>query len=161
MVCVVLAVCGGFASACGNGGGGSTCGPTTGIVAEVIDGDTIELETGERIRYLMVDSPEISGGANECYGIEARDFNRDLVLGFEVSLRYDAECTDRFDRLLAYVSVGGREVNTLMVERGFACVLYIPPNGEDRRSEFENLESVAEASGAGMWGDCPEVPCVN
>lgn len=146
--------------ACG-GNGGSTCGPSRGVVAEVLDGDTIVLDSGERIRYLMVDSPEISGGLNECYGLEARDFNRSLVLGFEVTLEYDVECTDAFDRLLAYVYIDGREVNSLLVERGYACVLYIPPNGEDRRNEFETLEDLAMGRAAGMWGDCPEVPCVN
>ncbi len=41
---------------------GSSCGPSTGVVARVIDGDTIELETGERIRYLLVNAPETTGG---------------------------------------------------------------------------------------------------
>jgi micrococcal nuclease len=144
-------------SACGNGG--SECGPTKGVVAQVIDGDTIDLASGERIRYLMIDTPEITGATNDCFGIEARDFNRDLVLGKEIELEYDVECTDRFGRLLAYVSVDGREINSLLVERGYACALYIPPNGEDRRTEFENLEAAAMAGNRGMWGACMEVAC--
>ena len=57
------------------------------------------------------------------------------------------------------MTVGGREVNSLLVERGFGCVLYIPPNGEDRRDEFESLESPARAESRGLWGACPENPC--
>lgn len=144
--------------ACGQSS--STCGPTSAVVVNVVDGDTVDLDSGERVRYLMVDTPELSGGA-ECYGIEARDFNRDLVLGVEVRLEYDVECTDRFGRLLAYVYVGDREINRLLIERGFGCVLYIPPNGEDRRTEFETLEAIAEGSATGMWGECQEVPCAN
>ena len=53
------------------------CGPAKGVVARVVDGDTIELESGERIRYLMVDTPETFGG-EECYGAEAKQFNTDL-----------------------------------------------------------------------------------
>lgn len=142
-------------------GGGSSCGPSTGVVAEVIDGDTIVLDSGEKIRYLMVDTPEITHGLNECYGLEARDFNSSLVLGYKVRLEYDVQCTDAYDRLLAYVYVDNREVNSLLVERGYACVLYIPPNGKDRVDEFQTLEDLAKGRGTGMWGDCPEVPCVN
>lgn len=137
---------------------GGRCGPDSGVVARVIDGDTVELESGERIRYLLVDTPE-STTSVECYGPEAKGFNGDLVEGAEVTLRYDTECTDRFDRLLAYVSVAGREVNSILVERGFGCVLHIPPNGADRVEEFRSLQEVARAEGRGLWGACPENPC--
>lgn len=139
-------------------GGGSDCGPTSGTVARVIDGDTIELEGGDTIRYLMVDTPENTSSV-ECYGPEAATFNAELVEGKDVEIEYDAECTDRYDRLLGYVSVDGREVNSLLVERGFGCVLYIPPNGTDREEEFDALEATARAESRGLWGACPENPC--
>ena len=145
------------AAAC-SPGGGSDCGPTSGTVARVIDGDTIELASGETIRYLMVDAPENTSSV-ECYGPESTTFNVDLVEGKDVDIEYDEECTDRFDRLLAYVSVDGREVNSLMVERGFACVLYIPPNGQGREEEFDSLEATARGESRGLWGACPENPC--
>lgn len=128
------------------------------MVARVVDGDTIELESGETIRYLMVDTPETFGGV-ECYGEEAKQFNIDIVMGQEVTLKYDTECTDRFDRTLAYVSVGDREINSLLIERGFACVLYIPPNGADRKTELENLEALAKQQDRGLWGACTSNPC--
>jgi len=147
---------------CGpNGGGGSECGVTEATVTRVIDGDTVELEGGEKIRYLMIDTPEITSGHDDCYGAEARDYNTQLVEGQRVALRYDVECRDRYDRLLAYIEVEGREVNSLLVERGFACVLHIPPNGDDRRNEFDNLEALAQAERRGMWGACEEVTCAN
>ena len=135
------------------------CGPSRAEVASVIDGDTIVLSTGEKVRYLMVDSPEITGGKNDCYGDDARAYNEDLVLGQEVLLTYDVECADRFGRLLAYVEAPDGDVNRLLVERGFACVLVLPPNGEAREPEFQNLELAARQSGAGMWGACAEVTC--
>ncbi|MBX5480246.1 MAG: thermonuclease family protein [Myxococcaceae bacterium] len=140
------------------GCGGSECGPSSGVVADVHDGDTITLESGEKIRYLMIDAPEVGSDA-ECYGNEARDFNASLVLAQTVTLRYDQTCTDRFGRLLAYVFLDGREVNTLMVERGYACVLHIPPNGDDRAQEFETLEDQASSEGKGLWGFCSVTPC--
>jgi len=144
------------AAACS--GSGSECGPTSGTVSRVIDGDTIELESGETIRYLMVDTPENTSSV-ECYGPEATTFNAELVEGKAVELEYDEECTDRYDRLLAWVSVEGREVNSLLVERGFGCVLFIPPNGADREDEFDALEETARAESRGLWGACPENPC--
>lgn len=147
----------------GEGGGDddpiSLCGPSRATVASVIDGDTIVLSSGEKVRYLMVDSPEITNGKHDCYGAEARDYNRGLVLGQEVELTYDVECMDNYGRLLAYVEAPDGEANTLMIERGFACLLVLPPNGEARESEFANLELAARQSGAGLWGACQEVTC--
>lgn len=139
-------------AACGGGA-------DTAIVTNIVDGDTVDLDSGIRIRYLMVDTPESTGGATDCFGGNAKTFNSDLVLNKEVELTYDVEREDRFGRTLAYVAVDGIEVNTLLVERGYACVLYIPPNGEDRRIEFETLEATAKQELRGMWGQCTDVTC--
>ena len=146
-------------AACDSTEDGSSCGPTTAVVSRVIDGDTVELEDGTRVRYLMIDTPESTNGSDDCFGVEATELNRMLVEGQEVTLRYDAECTDPYDRLLAYIEVNGREINTLMIERGAACVLHIPPNGEDRVDEFEALEAEARAAMVGVWGACEDVTC--
>jgi micrococcal nuclease len=141
-------------AACGPGGGREKA-----RVVRVIDGDTVELEGGERLRYLMIDTPETTGGADDCYGQEAREFNSQMVLDREVELAFDVQRTDHFGRLLAYVYVQGREVNLLMVQCGYACVLYLPPNGEARRVEFQDAEMLAQAEGQGMWGACEVVTC--
>jgi micrococcal nuclease len=149
-----LALAGLAALAACEGDGGARCGAPEAVVARIIDGDTIELADGERVRYLMIDTPEATGGTRECFGANAVTFNTDLVLGKTVALRDDVECRDRFGRRLAYVTVNGQEVNTLMVERGYACVLHIPPNGDDRIGEFEALEAAAMADAVGLWGSC-------
>lgn len=137
----------------------SPCGPDTARVVEAIDGDTVLLESGERVRYLLVDTPESTGGARDCFGPEAHAFNRGLVEGRRVTLAYGEACTDRFGRLLAYVSVDGREVNPLLVERGHACVLHVPPAGSARHAEFQGLEAEARRARRGVWGTCAPVPC--
>lgn len=134
-------------------------GVDTATVARVIDGDTIELDGGERIRYLMVNTPETTGGKNECYGSNAVQFNMDLVTGKEVELRYDVQREDQFGRTLAYVTVDGMEINRLILERGFGCLLHIPPNGDDRLDEFKMLEQTAKLSMKGLWGACNPIPC--
>lgn len=139
--------------------GGSECGPDTGTVTRIVDGDTIELATGVKIRYLMVNAPETTSGHDDCYGQNAVTFNTDLVLGKEVELSYDVECEDRFGRTLAYVKVGGVEVNSLMLERGYACLLHIPPDGDARLDEFKAIEAAAKAANRGLWGACSPIPC--
>lgn len=146
-------------AACSSGGDDAPCGAAAAEVARIIDGDTIELVGGERVRYLMVDAPEIGGAEPECYGVNAVTFNTDLVLGRTVELRDDVECRDRFGRRLAYVSVGGREVNALLVERGYACAYHVPPNGADRVAELEALEDGARTARRGLWGACDPAPC--
>ena len=141
----------------------AACGGTTSVeatVARVIDGDTVELEGGERVRYLLVDTPESTGSDLECFGPNAKQFNTDLVEGKTVELTYDVEREDMFGRTLAWVTVNGQDVNRLIIERGFGCVLYIPPNGADRRAELEALEDAARAANRGLWGACPSPrPC--
>ncbi len=138
--------------------GASECGPSTATVARIIDGDTIELNSGERVRYLMIDTPE-STTNTECFGPEAKLLNEMLVEGKEITLHYDQECTDDFDRLLAYVEVSGQEINRVLVERGYACVLHIPPNGDDVSDEYDALETEARMLDKGLWAACDPTPC--
>ena len=69
-------IAGAFALAAGCGG------PDTAIVTNIVDGDTVDLDTGIRIRYLMIDTPESTGGATDCFGQNAKTFNSDLHVGF-------------------------------------------------------------------------------
>ena len=155
---LALACDGGAADA--SDSGAQRCGPSEAKVARVIDGDTIELDSGERVRYLMIDTPE-STTEHECWGEEAKAANAALVEGKTVSLRYDEECTDDYDRLLAYIELSGQEINRVMVERGHACVLHIPPNGDDVVDEYEALEYQAQMQvpPAGLWATCDPSPC--
>jgi micrococcal nuclease len=150
-VVVALAAC--------TGSPADRCGPTQATVKSVIDGDTIVLDDDEHVRYILVDTNEITNGHNDCYGQEAKDYNASLVEGKVVDLAYDTECTDRFGRLLAYVSIQGREVNRLLVERGYGCVLYIPPDGMAKHDDYQMAEDEARAAMRGMWGACQIVAC--
>jgi micrococcal nuclease len=132
-----------------------TCGPEGGVVVDVIDGDTLVLAGGERVRHLLVDAPE----ADACFGASASRFHRDLVLGARVELDDDEVCRDRFDRRLAYVAHDGRDVGRLLVERGYACVLHVPPTGDERLADYRAAEAAARAAGRGLWAGCaPRCP---
>jgi micrococcal nuclease len=136
----------------------TACGPSEAVVMQVVDGDTIDIDSGDRVRYLMIDTPE-STTEQECWGSEAKQANRDLVEGKTVRLRYDVECQDEYGRLLAYVELQNQTINRVMVERGHACVLQIPPNGEAELDEYRDLEYAAEQLGKGLWAACNPIPC--
>jgi micrococcal nuclease len=137
----------------------TVCGPERAVVERVIDGDTVELSSGERVRYVLVDAPEISPGKGECFGAEAHELNRSLVEHREVELSYGPRCRDRYDRLLAKVTVDGLDVNALLVRSGYACVLHIPPDGDDEFEAFLSFERAARAESSGLWGACATKPC--
>ncbi len=125
-------------------------------VTRVIDGDTIEvLYNGvpTRVRYIGVDTPETVHPSRpvECYGKEASERNKALVLGQSVRLERDITDTDRYGRLLRYVYVGDVFVNYALVVEGYAHARTYPP--DVRHSElFREAEYEAREAGRGLWG---------
>ncbi len=78
-------------------------GPRT--VTRVVDGDTLVLDGGERIRLIGVDTPETVHPQKpvEYFGKEASAFTRRMADGQEVRLEYDQQRRDRYGPTLAYV----------------------------------------------------------
>ncbi len=96
------------------------------LVAEVIDGDTIVLATGEHVRYIGMNAPEPTD--NECYAREASAKNAELVAGKLVHLEKDTRETDDYGRLLRYVYVDDVFVNGELVRLGYARARVYPPD---------------------------------
>jgi micrococcal nuclease len=126
-------------------------------VERVVDGDTIVLAGGERVRYIGVDTPESvkPGTPVQCFAKAASHFNARLVEGRRVRLRYDAERQDHYGRTLAYVyrEPDGLFVNAELVRRGYATSLTIPPNVA-HAEDFRRLASGARRAGRGLWSAC-------
>ena len=78
---------------------GCTSPPDVARVTQVIDGDTIRVEGGYKVRYIGIDTPEMG----EAFGMEAWQANRKLVEGKKVRLERDVSETDKYGRLLRYV----------------------------------------------------------
>lgn len=133
----------------------------TARVAAVVDGDTVRLANGERVRYLGIDAPELAGehGPDHAYAREARERNRQLVEGRQVQLERDSDDRDRFGRLLRYVWADGSLIQELLVREGLAYALVIPPN--TRYAErLERAQAEARAAGRGVWSDWPLGPAL-
>jgi micrococcal nuclease len=128
------------------------------VVVRAIDGDTIEARVGGRledIRYIGVDTPETVKPDTpvQCFGPRASTFNHHLVERRRVRLVFGVERRDVYGRLLAYVYLGHRFVNAILIRRGLARSLTIAPN--DRFAPlFRGLELRAARSGRGLWGVC-------
>jgi micrococcal nuclease len=125
------------------------------VVAQVLDGDTIELVGGQRVRLVQIDTPEKH---NECYGDEASQLTRRLIpAGTHVRIEQDPRLdqVDRFQRKLAYVWKGDEDVNVTLVRDGAAGVWFY--DGRRGRHAGELLEAVeqARADHRGLWGACP------
>lgn len=125
-------------------------------VSAVVDGDTIALGDGRRVRLLQIDTPE--PGTGECYSRAAgRELRRLLPNGATVTLEADARLdrVDAYGRLLRYVHRGGANLNLELVRRGAATVwLY---RGEHGRYSAQLLAAARTARRArrGLWGACP------
>ncbi|MEA2349191.1 MAG: micrococcal nuclease [Thermoleophilaceae bacterium] len=121
-------------------------------VQRVVDGDTVRLAGLGSVRLIGVDTPEVYGGTVECFGPEASAFAKSLLRrGAEVRYRVGTEARDRYGRLLAYVWLrDGRLFNRMLVERGYAVTLTIPPN-DQLAPRFAAAERSARDGHAGMW----------
>lgn len=121
-------------------------------VLRVVDGDTIELSGGEKVRYIGIDTPE-TGNGGECFFEEAKKKNEELVLGKTVRLEKDVSERDRYGRLLRYVYVGDLFINKIMVEAGYAKVSTYPPDVKYQET-FIEAERYARESNLGLWEKC-------
>ena len=129
--------------------GGCGSPPEVAKVIQVIDGDTITVAGGYRVRYIGIDTPEIYP-EKEAYGAEAWRANRLLVEGKEVRLERDVSQTDRYGRLLRYVYVDDILVNAELVKQGLAEAKAYPPDIK-YQDLLEAMESAAKAAGRGIW----------
>jgi micrococcal nuclease len=129
-------------------------------VTRVVDGDTIEVRLEgreEKVRLIGIDTPESvePGTPVQCFAKTAAAETRRMLAGREVALRFDAERRDRYGRLLAYVyrSGDGLFVNAVLVDRGYARTLTIPPNVA-HAGQFARLARQARRRGVGLWRSC-------
>lgn len=114
--------------------------PTT--VQRVVDGDTVVLVGGERVRLQCIDAPESS----QAYGSQATNHLEDLLDQGSVSIYRVGE--DTYGRTIGYLYVGNMDVNRQMVYDGFAW------NYEYYcGSKYYSEEQSARRADRGLWSD--------
>ncbi|MDD5347606.1 MAG: thermonuclease family protein [Candidatus Omnitrophica bacterium] len=136
------------------------------LVTRAVDGDTLVLENGERVRLIGIDTPEIHESRKlhrdsersgrdirtiKAMGEKSFAFTRNLVEGKRVRLEFDVEKNDRYDRLLAYVYLpDGTFVNAEIIKQGYASLMTYPPNVK-YVDLFKQLYAEAREDNRGLW----------
>jgi micrococcal nuclease len=132
------------------------------VVRRVVDGDTVELEDGRKVRLLNMDTPETvkENTPVMCYGYEASQFTKKILTGKNIQMVSDKEKTDKFGRHLRLIFLSGQDIskveNSINYElalNGYARVREYKPN-----VQFEPImreaESKAKRNRVGVWGAC-------
>lgn len=97
----------------------------SGVCTNVVDGDTIYLDNGEKIRFVGVNTPE---RGVEGY-ITSKNFVQKLCLNKKVGIDVDdSKHSDRYGRTLGVVIVDGKNVNEMLLKEGLAEIMYMPPS---------------------------------
>lgn len=138
------------------------------LVKRVVDGDTILLENGERVRLIGIDTPEMhdsgkllrdskrsqqSASEIKAMGRRSYEFTKKLAEGKVVSLEFDVERYDKYKRLLAYVYLkDGTFVNAQIIKEGYASLMTYPPNVK-YADLFLKLYREARENKRGLWKD--------
>ena len=121
-------------------------------VKRVIDGDTLLMADGERVRLIGVDTPETKHPQKsiQYFGKEAYLFTKKMVEGKEVRLEFDWQRRDKYGRLLAYVYLtDGTFLNSEIIKQGygFAYTRFSFKYLED----FRTYEREARENRKGLW----------
>ena len=135
-------------------------------VRRVVDGDTLELQGGERVRLIGIDTPEVHESeklhrdarrsrqdirAIKAMGERSWEFTKGLAEGKAVRLEFDVEKRDRYGRFLAYVYLAdGTFLNAKIVEGGYASLMTFPPNVK-YANLFLRLYREARQNRRGLW----------
>jgi len=125
------------------------------LVKRVVDGDTIELVDGRKVRYIGMDTPELHHPTKgvQCFGKEAMEKNKELVEGKTIRMEKDVSETDRYKRLLRYVWQGDIFVNEYLAREGYALQTTFPPDVV-YVNLFKQAVEEARVNDKGLWKSC-------
>jgi len=118
-------------------------------VTSIIDGDTIYIQGGEKVRLVCINTPEVGEKGYE----EARDYLESLILLHDVRLEKDVSERDQYSRLLRYIyTQDGRFVNEMLVRGGYAKAYRFPPDVK-YCDAMEKAQASAKAEKLGIWSN--------
>jgi len=123
------------------------------LVAEVVDGDTVILGSGPKVRLLGIDAPELEleGEPAQFLAHKAKGVLTDLAQGQRVRLEYDRLRYDRYGRILAFLVLpDGTNLSRELVRQGLAHVYTVPPN-MGFRGDLLAAQREAMAARRGVW----------
>jgi len=125
-------------------------------VSKVIDGDTLRLHNGSKVRLIGIDTPETVDPRKDVqwFGREASKKLREWVKGETVCLKRGGnDDIDKYDRLLRYVWIHDGEffVNAELIKQGYAFAYTRFPFRY--LEEFRGFEKKAKQRNLGLWDE--------
>jgi micrococcal nuclease len=125
-------------------------------ISYVYDGDTLTLRSGEKVRLVQIDTPELSPA--ECYGIQARDLLRKMVGTSTIQLRKEPASPNKDSnrRLLRYVIVGSKNLNLELVKQGAAAPWFYQGERGKYANQLLRAAQLAQKNKVGLWKECPD-----
>jgi len=125
------------------------------LISEVIDGDTVKLSDGNKVRILAINTPETKDPRKlvQCFGAEALKKMTKLVKGKKVKLIIDASQgdKDKYGRLLRYIYIESIDIGAKMIQEGYAYAYLEYPTS--KTDEYKSLENQARESKRGLWAE--------
>jgi len=129
----------------------------SGTVIRVVDGDTVHVRVNgkdEDVRILLTDTPETVSPTKpvEPFGPKAHKFAEKMMpAGKKVKLEFDGPKRGKYNRLLAYVWIDGKDYNKLLLEKGLARYAYVYNPPYVHADEFKKAQAEAKKAGIGIW----------
>ncbi len=136
--------------------GGAPTASAVSNVLKVVDGDTITMSNGEKVRLIQIDTPEL--GSNECYAEQSRsELSKLLNQPGKLSLKSDPklDATDKYGRSLRYAFIGKTNINLKMVEIGAAAPYFYQGGLGIYSKQFLKAAENAKKNILGLWNLCP------
>jgi len=129
--------------------------PEVATVKWVYDGDTVLLNDKRKIRLIGIDTPEVKHHKQkqQAYAAKAKEALRELLKksNYKINLRYGVERKDRYSRTLAHIfTPSGINIESWLLEKGFATTLVFPPNVE-LADCYKKSEKLAQQQALGIW----------
>jgi micrococcal nuclease len=122
-------------------------------VQRVVDGDTLLLADGVRLRMIGINCPESvkPDSPVELFGPEASTFTRECIGQQQVKLQFDREREDQYGRMLAYVYVGKRLLNEELLRAGLARFEAHFHYSDAMKRRFRAAQDEAREAHRGIW----------
>lgn len=131
-------------------------------VARVVDGDTLLLASGARVRLQGIDTPETVQPDQpvEAWGPEANRFTKNFIANAanRVQLTFSLERKDRYDRFLAFVWNGNVMLNEELVRAGLANARLDFRFSGIMKNRLAKAQDDARRAGRGIWSNTAALP---
>jgi len=125
-------------------------------VKSVVDGDTIVLSDGRKVRFIGINTPEIGrrGKVSEPFAQKARKRLIELLgESPSVKLKIGEDAKDRYGRLLAHVfTEQGDNVEVVLIQEGLGFAVTFPPNLL-LQGCLAKAQKEARSARRGVWSD--------